>query len=277
MSRPEHSAPPEIFYNETEAKKYTCNSRMIEIQSRMSERAVELLNLPEEEECLVLDIGCGSGLSGSVLTEHGHVWIGLDISAAMLEVASNREVEGDLLLADMGCRLPFRAGSFDGAISVSALQWLCNADKSYHNPRKRLTTFFQSLFACLTRGARAIFQLYPETPQQMELITNTAMRCGFHGGLVVDYPNSTKAKKFFLCLFAGTDFNTPVELPRGLEDEGQADQVTNIERRRLRAKGVKVQKKSRDWILKKKERQRKQGKAVRQNTKYTGRKRPRFV
>ena len=26
----------------------------------------------------------------------------------------------------------FRAGAFDGAISISALQWLCNADKSYH-------------------------------------------------------------------------------------------------------------------------------------------------
>lgn len=30
--RPEHSAPPEIFYNEDEARKYTTNSRMIAIQ-----------------------------------------------------------------------------------------------------------------------------------------------------------------------------------------------------------------------------------------------------
>jgi hypothetical protein len=30
--RPEHSNPPEIFYNEEEARKYTSNSRMIEIQ-----------------------------------------------------------------------------------------------------------------------------------------------------------------------------------------------------------------------------------------------------
>eukprot|EP00959_Pyramimonas_sp_CCMP1952_P128372 2684185-Pyramimonas_sp.AAC.2 len=32
MSRPEHIAPPEIFYNDTEAKKYARNSRMMEIQ-----------------------------------------------------------------------------------------------------------------------------------------------------------------------------------------------------------------------------------------------------
>ena len=29
MSRPEHSAPPEIFYNEAEAEKYTNNTRMM--------------------------------------------------------------------------------------------------------------------------------------------------------------------------------------------------------------------------------------------------------
>ena len=34
---------------------------MIEIQNEMSERAIELLALPEDEPCFVLDIGCGSG------------------------------------------------------------------------------------------------------------------------------------------------------------------------------------------------------------------------
>ena len=41
-----------------------------------------------------------------------------------------------------------------------------------------------------------MFQFYPETPDQMELITTFAMKAGFHGGIVVDYPNSTKAKKY---------------------------------------------------------------------------------
>ncbi|KAG8234790.1 hypothetical protein J437_LFUL006622, partial [Ladona fulva] len=82
--RPEHRAPPEIFYNEEEAKKYTQNSRMIDIQLQMSERAVELLALPEDTSCFLLDLGCGSGLSGSVLEDQGHVWVGVDISKAML-------------------------------------------------------------------------------------------------------------------------------------------------------------------------------------------------
>ena len=31
--RPEHVAPPEVFYDEQEAHKYTCNSRIISVQA----------------------------------------------------------------------------------------------------------------------------------------------------------------------------------------------------------------------------------------------------
>ena len=65
------------------------------------------------------------------------------------DVAVEREVEGDLILGDLGQGVPFRAGAFDGAVSISTLQWLCNADKITHNPAKRLYKFFSSLFACL--------------------------------------------------------------------------------------------------------------------------------
>ena len=95
----------------------------------------------------------------------------------MLEVAVEREVEGDLLLGDMGQGLPFRAGTFDGAISVSAIQWLCNADKKIHNPVKRLHTLFSTLYSVLRRGAKAVLQVYPENAEQMELITYQASSC----------------------------------------------------------------------------------------------------
>lgn len=66
-----------------------------------------------------------------------------------LEIAKEREVEGDLLLADIGNGVPFQPGTFDGAYSVSTLQWLCNADKTSHKPAKRLYTLFSTLLACL--------------------------------------------------------------------------------------------------------------------------------
>lgn len=82
----------------------------------MTDRALELLNLPPDQPAMLLDIGCGSGLSGEILDEEGHIWVGMDISPSMLEVALEREVEGDLFLQDIGQGLGFRPGSFDGAI-----------------------------------------------------------------------------------------------------------------------------------------------------------------
>ncbi|XP_055541861.1 probable 18S rRNA (guanine-N(7))-methyltransferase [Wyeomyia smithii] len=268
--RPEHSAPPEIFYSEDEARKYTNNSRIIDIQVQMCERAIELLALPEDDNHLILDIGCGSGLSGSVLEDQGHVWIGVDIAKAMLDVAVEREVEGDLLLGDMGQGMPFKAGTFDGAVSISALQWLCNADKKSHVPQKRLYQFFSTLFASLTRNARAVFQFYPENAEQVTLITTQAMKAGFYGGLVVDYPNSAKAKKYFLVLMTGGS----VKLPAALGTGEDSNHVPYSQKRELakNSRG-KPLKKSRDWIMQKKERRRQQGSETRNDSKYTARKR----
>eukprot|EP00455_Lapot_gusevi_P039793 TRINITY_DN4474_c0_g4_i2.p1 TRINITY_DN4474_c0_g4~~TRINITY_DN4474_c0_g4_i2.p1 ORF type:complete len:305 (+),score=72.12 TRINITY_DN4474_c0_g4_i2:33-917(+) len=284
MSRPEHIAPPEIYYNDTEAKKYAGNSRIIEIQTAMSERAIELLNLPNHP-CYILDIGCGSGLSGEVLSDQGHTWVGVDISASMLGVAVSREVEGDLFNHDMGQGLFFRAGTFDAAISISAVQWLCNQDQAHHNVQRRLRKFFQSLYKCLVRGGKAVIQFYPENGQQMEMISSAAMISGFSGGFVVDYPNSTKAKKYFLCLCAGSaEMNYTVPAAKGLDekdDDGQPSGIQFVMGKETKDKGRRKDGrrvvKNRDWIQAKKERARKQGKKVCHDSKYSGRSRgPKF-
>lgn len=122
MSRPEYQAPPEIVRPDisrvpsvshegkipstmvmwrpksTQAStscslltsvNYTYNlhlssTRNQEIQSQMTLRALELLNLPEGDSPFLLDIGCGSGLSGEILDEHGYNWVGVDIAPSML-------------------------------------------------------------------------------------------------------------------------------------------------------------------------------------------------
>lgn len=253
------------------------NSRMIDIQTKMAGRALELLDLPEDQPCYLLDIGCGTGLSGDYLSEEGHYWVGIDISPAMLDAALDRDTEGDLLLGDMGQGIPFKPGSFDGCISISAVQWLCNANKKSDIPAKRLYCFFSSLYSVLVRGARAVLQLYPENSEQLELITTQAIKAGFTGGVVVDYPNSAKAKKFYLCLFSGPS----TFLPQGLnevtaEEEAKESTFTN-ERVRNKIARRGLVRKSRAWVLEKKNRCRRQGREVRPDTKYTGRNRkPRF-
>ena len=227
MSRPEHMAPADVYYSATEAGKYTGNSRVQTIQREMAERCIELLNFPEGARRFVLDVGCGSGLSGDALVDAGHEWLGLDVSEPMLKIAVQGGAGpggdgGDLVLGDMGQGFGVRAGVFDGAISVSALQWLCYSDKSDHRAGRRLSAFFSSLYCALRRGARAALQFYPENVAQIELITASAHRCGFTGGLVVDNPESTRAKKYYLCIFSGSDAAVGVREPGaeiGLEDE----------------------------------------------------------
>ncbi|AIN97742.2 methyltransferase-like protein [Leishmania panamensis] len=315
--RPELENPPEVFYNATEARRYTLSTRVRRIQRDMTLRALELLNLPKDDattatgvncSALLLDIGSGSGLSGDVLTEQGHVWIGVDISCDMLRIAKEDELvyydmgaaqktveteeafltsssnarfdashvkwgliaseddqeevglseekkggdgEDDdgasgersssaaagsgaapgphmveVLQNDIGAGLPFRPGTFDGCISISVLQWLCHSTKKGEVPQRRLMALFQSLYNALRRGAKAIFQFYPSDPEQVHLITRAAMKCGFNGGVVVDFPHSARAKKYYLVLQAGQaqgGFVPPPALTAEVESVSDSD------------------------------------------------------
>ena len=170
-------------------------------------------------------------------------------------------------------------GSFDGAISISAVQWLCNADTKAHDPRKRLRRFFETLYSCLSKGARAVLQIYPKDTNQASMITNAAMRVGFSGGLVVDFPHSTKAKKYFLVLMVGGSAAVPTGKTgdESMYDEEGAEEMqtsvrVNDRKTRKGKKGGKL--KGKAWILNKKDQQRYKGLAdVRPDSKYTGRKR----
>ena len=194
---------------------------------------------------------------------------------------------GDLLHHDMGTGLPFRPATFDGCISISALQWLCYSNTKDQVPKRRLMRFFSSLYKVLRRGARAVLQFYPETSEHAILISECAARVGFAGGIVVDYPNSTKAKKHYLVL----SFEGAAKAQQGLagdtgllSSEGQAMAGVRVADKDPRRKGkqrgknapkkIKGKGKTKEWILHKKETQRKQGKETRKDTKYTGRKRP---
>ncbi|KAJ3814933.1 S-adenosyl-L-methionine-dependent methyltransferase [Lentinula aff. lateritia] len=283
MSRPELQAPPEIYYGDTEAKKYTKNTRNQQIQADMTYRALELLNLPPNEPAFLLDIGCGSGLSGEILDEEGYLWAGVDIAPSMLEVALEREVEGDLFLQDIGQGFGFRPGSFDGAISISVLQWLLNAETSHptSSPPHRLNRFFTTLHSALRNPSRAVFQFYPSSDDQIQLITSIAQKAGFGGGVVVDYPNSNKARKVFLCLYVGGGGGQQQQIPQGLDGDVVENGKVRFEKRRARdlRKDRNGKRKSqkvidRDWILRKKELYRKRGKeGVPKDSKFTGRKR----
>jgi 18S rRNA (guanine1575-N7)-methyltransferase len=100
------------------------------------------------------------------------------------------------------------------------------------------------------------------------MIVSAAQRAGFGGGLVVDYPNSRKARKMYLCLMVGQQ-----EVPKGLDGEElsveetakRREQIKNERRRRKESGGRKGKRGKKDvtakeWILKKKDLYRTRGK-----------------
>ncbi|VAI62553.1 unnamed protein product [Triticum turgidum subsp. durum] len=170
----------------------------------------------------------------------------------------------------------------------NVVQWLCNADKSSHEPRLRLKAFFGSLYRCLARGARAVLQFYADNVKQTEMLVSFAMKAGFAGGVVIDWPHSSKAKKSYLVLTCGT--SSVASLPKGKGENGEMcssdddddgdesndDQTVGTYGRNRSNKRQKVNKKNgrgKDWLLRKKEQMRKRGRDVPADTKYTGRKR----
>ena len=188
--RPERSGAAERFYSKTEAAKYEQNSRMATTQRHLAERALHLIELKQGVPALILDVGCGTGYSGRPLEKAGHTWIGTDISENMLSAARAPTRRRDVVCADIGIGLGYRKGTFDGAVSVSAVQWLCAATRPEHDPYKRCSKFFRGLHAVLAPHARAALQIYPEEPAHMEMLKETALKAGFEGGLVIDYPTS---------------------------------------------------------------------------------------
>lgn len=238
----------------------------------MTNRALELLSLPSPS--LVLDIGCGSGLSGEILSSvppidgGPHVWIGMDISASMLDIAMQRDVDGDLLLADIGHGVPFRPGSFDAAISISAVQWLCNAESSDTSPHGRLTRFFNGLYASLRRGGKAVCQFYPKNEAQRNMVSAAAIKAGFGAGLLEDGAGTKNSKVYLVLSVGGGAIEGVVEGMDGVVvvDRGR----TNHERRKTEKT---VPKGGKQWILRKKEQMERKGKVVKNNSKFSGRRR----
>jgi hypothetical protein len=66
---PEDYVLPEVYYTEERAKQYDQNSRIRQIQQEMTLRALEILDL--HPPAVLLDLGCGTGLSMQIVKEKG--------------------------------------------------------------------------------------------------------------------------------------------------------------------------------------------------------------
>ncbi|WZY75659.1 hypothetical protein YC2023_022043 [Brassica napus] len=141
----------------------------------------------------------------------------------------------------MGQCLGLRARVLDGAISISAVQWLGNADKSWHEPRLRL---------------------------------KYAMKAGFSGWFILDYAHSTKSSwsshvvlfQLILTMVIKIVALMMMMIENGMVWVSDRNRPRKLQRTNKNGK-------ERDWVLRKKEQSRRKGNDVPADSKYTARKR----
>jgi demethylmenaquinone methyltransferase/2-methoxy-6-polyprenyl-1,4-benzoquinol methylase len=78
----------------------------------------------------VLDLGCGTGRLGALLTAR-HPVTGLDVSFAMLRQARQRSAGLPALVQGSAFRLPFADGTFGGAVSAFVLRNLADLSAAF--------------------------------------------------------------------------------------------------------------------------------------------------
>jgi len=212
--RPEHLSKAAAFYGDEEVARYSDCSQTITIQRELARRALELLGCDPEQGgtgCgLLLDIGCGSGLSGRVLSEAGIPWLGTDISASMLSrFAQHERSDGSastscgVVLSDAGQGLAFRERAFTHAISISAIQWLCYLSQDAAINRKALGSLFTQLSRVLVHGGCAVLQLYIEDMSKARMMMVAAAAAGMCPTLFADLPHRKGGVKYFMCVQQG--------------------------------------------------------------------------
>jgi len=85
-----------------------------------------------DENSLILDCGCGTGLLFEYVADKAKIVVGLDISRGLLEKAKKRAKNFDnvcLVLADADNQ-PFKDSVFDGVFAVTMLQNMPNPEKT---------------------------------------------------------------------------------------------------------------------------------------------------
>ncbi len=97
----------------------------------------------------MLDIGCGTGISGQALREAGFTVLdGSDFSTQMLEQAKAKGIYRQLLTADLANPLPFKAGDYTQISAIGVL-----------NPGHAPAETMDGILALLPQGGLFVFSL----------------------------------------------------------------------------------------------------------------------
>lgn len=184
------------YFKGERLKQYALSKNIQRIQTRITARALELLDI-KKRDALLLDAGCGPGFASFYLKERGYKVLSMDIISQFLYYYNTNET--NFLSGDM-CYPPLRSNTLDGIISISALQWI------YRNPnsmemKNNFISLLTSFYNILKPHSSIIFQFYPKNDSILSHMKNIINRSSnFNGGFHIDHPNNPKKRRVFLKL-----------------------------------------------------------------------------
>ena len=185
-------------------KSYGLFDKCERIQQELTEKMLDLMKLGREGATgqMMLDIGCGHGWSLTIPALQGFCITGIDLDFQALSVIQHKihckylpPGSVHVVRTDITNGLCFKESTFDWAISVSFLQWLCVGSQS----SETLDRFFSSLRSVLKSDGKAGIQFYPRNAGDVYKVISQARKY-FKGALVSDFPHLDRGRKLFLVL-----------------------------------------------------------------------------
>ncbi|MFO7798105.1 MAG: class I SAM-dependent methyltransferase [Promethearchaeia archaeon] len=182
------------YFKDKTLEDYAYSKNMQRIQTKITIRALEILNL-KSTNALILDAGCGPGFASFYLKELGFKIVAFDIISEFLYVHNLQDLNP--IVADMSYP-PFKPEQFDAILSISALQWVYRGlfDKK---TEKNFVNLIKSFYEILKLGSKIVFQFYPKNDTILKRINSIIIQeTEFEGGFIIDNPDTPKKRRIFL-------------------------------------------------------------------------------
>ncbi len=180
---------PVLFYTKEEAERYNNSSGMRNVQQKIANRIIALLELELGTEKVLLDVGCGTGNTLEIFNEFGFDCTGLDVSKEMLKFAKEKGLkvkQGSI--TELNKAFPTR--KFDLVVSISAMQWL-QTKEDYKKAG-------ESIKSVLKKGGKSVIQFYPKSSEELERISKIFANIFDKVEIIIDNPDNPRKRLVFL-------------------------------------------------------------------------------
>jgi SAM-dependent methyltransferase len=198
MCFPEIHSTPETYFNQNFAVQYFSSNRIIKVQAKLSFRTLAILGVLEKlGPNILVNLGCGTGVTEKLSPVEKNFIIGLDLSYFMMKIHSKRTIMIESILLDIQTTfLPFRSHCIDLCISISCIQWLKKSPKL--NVPNVIIFENQNFFDYRCINNLCVMQFFPISKKNLKKLLNIFTNLKHKIFLITDKKNNEASKKYFI-------------------------------------------------------------------------------